>query len=50
MRIALIQMVSSKQVDVSLSSAEILMQEVDGGQVDAIFLPENFAALGSDDP
>lgn len=50
MRIALIQMVSSKQVDVSLSSAEMLMQEVDVGQVDAIFLPENFAALGSDDP
>ena len=50
MRIALIQMVSSKQVDVSLSSAEMLMQEVDAGQVDAIFLPENFAALGSDDP
>jgi predicted amidohydrolase len=50
MRIALIQMVSSKQVDVSLSSAEMLMQEVDGGQVGAIFLPENFAALGSDDP
>jgi len=50
MRIALIQMVSSSQIDVSLASAEMLMQEVDGGQVDAIFLPENFAALGSDDP
>ncbi|MFT4677690.1 MAG: putative amidohydrolase [Candidatus Azotimanducaceae bacterium] len=50
MRIALIQMVSSHSVELSLDAAARLLTEVDDKAVDAIFLPENFAALGSDDP
>jgi len=50
MRIALIQMVSSRSVELSLDTAARLLAEVDHGAVAAIFLPENFAALGSEDP
>ena len=47
-RIGLVQLVSSQQVDRNLRSAETLMQDLRG--VDAIFLPENFAALANPDP
>lgn len=50
MRIALIQMVSSRLVESSLDAAARLLADVDDNGVDAIFLPENFAALGGDDP
>jgi nitrilase len=47
-RIALIQMVSSRHVETSLKALDNLLKDVSG--VDAIFLPENFPALGSDHP
>tara|TARA_R110002072_G_scaffold2252_4_gene18635 strand:- start:169 stop:993 length:825 start_codon:yes stop_codon:yes gene_type:complete len=50
MRIALIQMVSSQHLDQSLAAVERLLGDVTGKEVDAIFLPENFAALGNQDP
>ena len=50
MNIALVQMVSSQQVDASLKTAETLMTDAAKAQPVAIFLPENFPALGSEDP
>ena len=49
-RVALIQMVSSKMVPKSLSSAQRLIEDVLPERPDAIFLPENFAALAADSP
>lgn len=49
-KIALIQMISSKHVEESLRAAEVLIIEATKRQPVAIFLPENFPALGSDDP
>lgn len=49
-RIALIQMVSSRQVKESLQMAERLVAEAIRSSPAAIFLPENFAALASHDP
>jgi len=48
-QIALVQMVSSARVDVSLARAETLILEASASS-DYIFLPENFAALGSESP
>lgn len=50
MEISLIQMISSKHVDTSLRAAEALITEAAKHCPAAIFLPENFPALGSDDP
>lgn len=47
-KIALIQMVSSQSVDVNLKIASDLIEEAAEKEVGVIFLPENFAALGSD--
>lgn len=49
-RIALVQMVSSKRVPRNLARAEALVREAASQNVAAIFLPENFGALASDDP
>ncbi|MBD3649679.1 MAG: carbon-nitrogen hydrolase family protein, partial [Pseudomonadales bacterium] len=49
-RIAVIQMVSSRDVDVSLARAGELIEDAASRKVEAIYLPENFAALASDDP
>ena len=49
-RLALIQMVSSCDVQQSISSAEELLSRAAAHNPDAIFLPENFAALANDDP
>lgn len=49
-RVALVQMVSSQSIEPSLQRAEILIRDAVAGNPDAIFLPENFAALGSNDP
>ena len=48
--VAVVQMTSSAQVDVSLKRAEVLILEAAAGGADAIFLPENFAALASSNP
>jgi deaminated glutathione amidase len=48
--VAVIQMVSSQHVDVNLIRAEALMTEAAGGGAQALFLPENFAALGNSNP
>ena len=48
--ISLIQMVSSCSVDASLRQAEVLILEAAKSNPDAIFLPENFAALGAENP
>lgn len=48
MRIAVIQMVSSLEVDKSLAQVDRLISGLN--DVDAIFLPENFASLGQPDP
>ena len=45
--IGLIQMVSSQHVDLNLRRAEALIKEAVSKEVDAVFLPENFAALAS---
>lgn len=50
MRIAVIQMVSSAKVESSLSQAENLISDAKSAEVDAIFLPENFASLGNSAP
>lgn len=49
-RIALIQMVSSKSVEPNLKRVEQLVLDAAKADVQGIFLPENFAALGGDDP
>lgn len=49
-RIALIQMVSSQHVDVNLKKAAGLIDDAARKNPAIIFLPENFAALGSSDP
>lgn len=49
-RIALVQMVSSKDVDRNLERAGVLIREAASTDVSAIFLPENFIALASSDP
>ncbi len=49
MTIALIRMVSSQSVEVNLRNAEDLIDEA-ASAADYVFLPENFAALASDDP
>ncbi len=50
MQIALIQMISSMHVEASLRAAETLIMEAAESAPVAIFLPENFPALGSEDP
>lgn len=50
MRVAVLQMVSSAQVETNLLRTEALIAEAKASQVDAIFLPENFSALGNDNP
>lgn len=45
--VAVIQMVSSQYVDENLIRAEALMTEAAHGGAQALFLPENFAALGN---
>jgi predicted amidohydrolase len=49
-RIALVQMVSSMDVETNLVRVSELVEEAAGGEVEAIFLPENFAALASKNP
>jgi len=44
--VAVIQIVSSQYVDENLIRAEALMTEAAHGGAQALFLPENFAALG----
>lgn len=48
--VAVVQMTSSASVDKSLKRAESLILEAVKSLPDAIFLPENFAALGSKKP
>ena len=48
--VAVVQMTSSASVDKSLKRAESLILEAAKSLPDAIFLPENFAALGSKKP
>ena len=49
-RIALVQMVSSREVAKNLSRATVLIEQAAAEQVQAIFLPENFAALANPSP
>ncbi len=49
MKVGLVQMVSSKEVQVNLKEAESLIAEA-ASSTEFIFLPENFAALGNLDP
>lgn len=49
-RIALVQMVSSKDVARNLPRVDALVRRAADLGAQAIFLPENFAALGHDDP
>ena len=49
-KIALVQMISSAQVEKNLDRAGTLIREAATEQVDAVFLPENFIALGNEDP
>jgi nitrilase len=49
-RIALLQMNSSKFIERNLESVPQMIREAADRKVDAIFLPENFAALASEDP
>lgn len=49
-RIALIQMTSTMEVENNLATVSHLVQRAAGLNVDAIFLPENFAALSNPDP
>jgi len=48
-RIALVQMTSSWKVEISLEQLRSILLDIQPGAVDAIFLPENFAALASSD-
>ena len=48
-RVTVVQMTSSHNVTTSLNQLDALVREVEPSSVDAIFLPENFAALGSSD-
>jgi predicted amidohydrolase len=50
MRVAVIQMVSSQDVATSLGRLTELTRDLATSNVDAIFLPENFAALGHPSP
>lgn len=47
--IGVVQMVSSQHVDVNLKRAEALIEEAAAKNANAIFLPENFAALASNE-
>ncbi len=49
-RITLVQMVSSKSVEPNLIRVEELIMNAAGEGATCVFLPENFAALGGDDP
>ena len=49
-KIALVQMVSSQHVQTNLRRAEALIKQAASEDVAAIFLPENFAALGNPSP
>ena len=49
MKVALVQMVSSQKLDVNLKEAESLIAEAAAASK-FVFLPENFAALASQDP
>ncbi len=49
-RIALVQMVSSQEIEKNLRRATVLIEQAAAEQVQAIFLPENFAALASPSP
>jgi deaminated glutathione amidase len=49
-RIALVQMVSSMDVETNLARVSELVEEAADREVEAIFLPENFAALASPNP
>ncbi len=49
-KIALVQLVSSKHVDKNLERVSELVERAAESQPAAIFLPENFPALGADDP
>lgn len=49
-RIAVLQMVSSRDVETSLGQARGLIEHAASQGVDAVFLPENFAALANADP
>ena len=48
-RITVVQMTSSHNVTTSLNQLDALVREVEPSSVDAIFLPENFAALAASD-
>jgi len=48
-RVTVVQMTSSHNVTTSLNQLDALVREVEPSSVDAIFLPENFAALASSD-
>ncbi len=48
-RVIVVQMTSSHNVTTSLNQLDALVREVEPSSVDAIFLPENFAALASSD-
>jgi nitrilase len=49
-RIAVVQMTSAMEVETNLVTATQLVQRAADQNVEAIFLPENFAALASEDP
>lgn len=49
-RIALVQLVSSVDVDKNLARVELLVREAARQDVAAVFLPENFAALANPGP
>lgn len=46
-RIAVVQMTSSIEVEVNLQKLVVLFEALQGESVAAVFLPENFAALGT---
>ena len=48
-RVTVVQMTSSYNVTTSLNQLDALVREVEPSSVDAIFLPENFAALAASD-
>ena len=48
-RVTVVQMTSSHNVTTSLKQLDALVREVEPSSVDAIFLPENFAALAASD-
>ncbi|HKI74668.1 MAG TPA: nitrilase-related carbon-nitrogen hydrolase, partial [Pseudomonadales bacterium] len=49
-RIALVQLVSGRDVEPNLDRVESLVRDAAAQHVSAIFLPENFAALANPDP